>query len=200
MKEVLIDAAVQLLTTRGVTGVTADGICTAAGVLRAEFDEHFSCSEAAYAAVVARLVILHRSARICAEVGRSRSLRDVLTRMTRSFVNILGRFPAEHQAVLCLRVAEIGNPRLITDVWPHLSVHNRLSQECQTWLTEVERTQDIVWTLPLPELVAIHLGALQGLVLDYLLTQNRQAADSRAQIVACHLATFGRRRLKGAIR
>jgi AcrR family transcriptional regulator len=197
IKDSVVAVTVRLLNDRGVGAVTTEAICGAAGVSAAEFRTVFPSEHAVFAEIIDRLMAEHGSRRVH-QITRRRSLTDLLYDATMSFLEVLEQLPAEHQALMCLRVAEINNPGLVMHRGPERTIDELLTTNSRLWLDEIEKIQGITWTLPTTDLATIQVGATYALVLDYLSRRDRTAAEQTIRISAYHLGTYGRRQFKNA--
>lgn len=197
-KDAVVAATVQLLNHGGIGAVSTAAICHTVGCSAADFEVIFPSEREVFAELVDRLTTAHTAG--LPEVTRRRSLTDLLTVTTMSFLDVLERFPDEHQALMGLQVAEISNPGLVAHQGPERSIHELLITNCRRWLDALEQIQGISWTLPTAELATMQIGATDALVLDYLTRRDRTAAQNTVRISAYQLGGYGRRQFKNSSR
>jgi AcrR family transcriptional regulator len=188
-------AAVSLLNDGGVAEATASAIAARAGVTDQEFKDEFGSASDVYREIVRELMAAH-GVRIAETLTRRRSLTESLTVAHFASWDLIEDRVDDHQALMCLRSAEVTEPGLVAVSEAGGSIHDTLASGAEVWLTEVGRIHDVIWELPVAQLARHQVASMYGLILDYLARRDGETSRRIISTLSFDLAQRGRRRSK----
>lgn len=189
-RELLIQATLRIIASRGVQAATTRAICTEAGMAQASFHYAFRSRDALLAAAVQYALdddVERTADALIGSIPEDEDLASLLRACISSYVDSVVADPEREQAVLTL----MGYARSVPDLQPiAAATYQKYYELAANALQAAADITGVEWRADVTELAPVVIAATDGITLAYLSTRDRtiadRIADSAVQCVLMH--------------